>query len=187
MNEGLLQGELVRLTMEDPETMAPLYSRWFADSEYVRLQDWDPARRFSVKNFQRRIEKYQESGESFNFFIRTLDGDRIIGDIGIDDINWSHRDCDVGIGLGEREVWGRGYGTDAMRVILRYAFTELNMHRVSLGVFEYNQRGIRSYEKAGFIHEGRQRKYLLKEGRRWDVVYMGMLRDDWLKLEAKIN
>jgi RimJ/RimL family protein N-acetyltransferase len=183
MNTDLLQGELVRLTTEEPETPAALESRWVADSEYSRLLDWDPARRFSTKNAQKWIEKQQESETTFAFTIRTLADDRIIGGIGLDGIRWTHRDCFVGIGLGEREFWGKGYGTDAMRIILRYAFTELNLHRVTLDVFEYNQRGVRSYEKAGFVIEGRSRGLILREGRRWDVIFMGILREDWINLD----
>jgi RimJ/RimL family protein N-acetyltransferase len=67
-----------------------------------------------------------------------------------------------------------------MQVILRYAFQELNLRRVSLDTFEYNPRAIRSYEKAGFVHEGRVRKFLLREGRRWDMLFMGILREEWL-------
>jgi RimJ/RimL family protein N-acetyltransferase len=88
----------------------------------------------------------------------------------------------VGIGIGERAYWGKGYGTDAMKVALRFAFTEINLERVTLNVFEYNPRAIRSYEKAGFKHEGRMRGALLKDGRRWDMIYMGILREEWLQL-----
>jgi RimJ/RimL family protein N-acetyltransferase len=185
MNENLLRGDLVRLTLEDPEVMAKLISQWSADSEYSRLLDWDPARRFSIKGSQKWIEEEQEKDQCQAFAIRTLDGDRIIGEIGLDGIFWNHGDCFVGIGLGERAFWGKGYGTDAMKIILRYAFTELNLHRVSLDVFEYNQRGVRSYEKAGFVHEGRERGVLLREGRRWDLIYMGILREDWLKRQEE--
>jgi RimJ/RimL family protein N-acetyltransferase len=177
----LLRGELVRLTVEEPETLARLESQWSADSEYSRLLDWDPARRFSVKSSQKWIEKKYENEGNYAFTIRTLADDRVIGGIGLDGIRWTHRDCFVGIGLGDRKFWGKGYGTDAMRIILHYAFTELNLQRVSLDVFEYNQRGIRSYEKAGFVYEGRKRGQLLREGRRWDVIYMGIFREDWLK------
>jgi RimJ/RimL family protein N-acetyltransferase len=181
MNTDLLQGKLVRFTTEEPETLALLESGWSADSEYSRLLDWDPARRFSIKNYQKWIEKEYENEGVYAFTIRTLADNRIIGRIGLDGIRWTHRDCFVGIGLGEREFWGKGYGTDAMRIILRYAFTELNLHRVTLDVFEYNQRGVRSYEKAGFVLEGRARGQILREGRRWDVLFMGILREDWLK------
>ncbi|MFH2103948.1 MAG: GNAT family protein [Chloroflexota bacterium] len=180
MNEKLLHGELVRLTVEDPETLAKLVSQWSADSEYSRLLDWDPARRSSIKTIQKWIEKQYENDNCHAFSIRTLADDRIIGEIGLDGIRWAHRDAFVGIGLGEREYWGKGYGTDAMRVILRYAFTELNLQRVTLDVFDYNPRALRSYDKAGFILEGRQRGALLREGRRWDVIYMGILKEDWL-------
>ncbi len=185
MNENLLRGDLVRLTLEEPETLARLESQWSSDSEYSRLLDWDPARRFSVKNSQKWIEKQYENDNNHFFAIRTLTEDLTIGGIGLDGIRWTHRDCFVGIGVGDREFWGKGYGTDAMKVILRYAFTELNLHRVTLDVFEYNPRGVRSYEKAGFVLEGRARGVLLREGRRWDVLYMGILREDWLKLEQQ--
>ncbi len=88
----------------------------------------------------------------------------------------------MGISIGEKEYWGKGYGTDAMRVVLRYAFTELNLHRVSLTVFEYNPRAIRSYEKAGFTLEGREREAVFRSGKRTDMIYMGVLREDWERL-----
>jgi RimJ/RimL family protein N-acetyltransferase len=68
-----------------------------------------------------------------------------------------------------------------MNILLRFAFTEINLRRVTLTVFEYNPRAIRSYEKAGFRHEGRMRAVLNKEGRRWDVLYMGILREEWME------
>ncbi len=91
----------------------------------------------------------------------------------------------MGIGIGEREYWGNGYGTDAMRAILHFAFTELNLYRVSLNVFEYNPRAIRSYEKAGFVAEGRQRQVLNRDGRRWDVIYMGILHEEWERRQER--
>ena len=182
MNENLLQGDLVRLTHEEPEALGRLESQWLADSEYSRLLDWDPARRVSAKTVQKWIEKQYENENDYTFSIRMLDGDRIIGGIGLDGIRWTHGDAFVGIGLGERAYWGKGYGTDAMKIILRYAFSELNLRRVTLDVFEYNQRGVRSYEKAGFVFEGRAHGMILRAGRRWDVLFMGILREDWLKL-----
>jgi len=185
MNNDLLRGERVRLSSEDPETLAKLFSQWSNDSEYSRLLDWDPARCHSVKNVQKWFEKDGENPARVFFAIRTLKDDRIIGEIGLNGIRWNHGDCFVGIGLGERKYWGKGYGTDAMKVILRYAFTEMNLQRVTLDVFEYNPRGVRSYEKAGFVHEGRERGTLLREGRRWDVIFMGILRADWLKAQEE--
>lgn len=181
MNTELLKGNLVRLSAFDPETIANLYNNWSNDSEFMRLLDWDPARRISTKVNKEWIEKHMDEYFEHAFLIRTLEDDRAVGEIGLDGIRWNFGDTFVGIGIGARSDWGKGYGTDAMRIILRYAFMELDLHRVSLNVFEYNPRGIRSYEKCGFVVEGRERSLLNREGRRWDVVYMGILKEDWLK------
>ena len=181
MDHNLLRGNLVRLTAEEPGVLAEAMIHWGSDSEYLRLLDSEPANRFSVKQMTEWVQKDQEKDPpAFYFFaIRTLEDDRLVGFTGLDGDAFPHGDSFVGISIGEREFWGKGYGTDAMKVILRYAFQELNLRRVSLGTFEYNPRAVRSYEKAGFVHEGRLRKFLLREGRRWDILIMGILREEW--------
>ena len=181
MNADLWQGKLVRLAPIDPESYASAGSRWARQSDYWRLMAAEPPMLFSARAVKKWLEKLLEGSSSHTFNIRTLDGDRLIGDIGLDGIHWIHGDSFVGISIGEKDCWGKGYGTDAMQVMLRYAFTELNLHRVSLTVFDYNPRAIRSYEKAGFVHEGRIRQFLNKEGRRYDMLFMGVLREDWLR------
>ena len=186
MNTPLLQGELVRLVAANSETDAELFARWSRDSEYMRLQASEPAQLWSQKQTKEEMRKWMEheKPDTIEFVIRTVAQDRPIGSIGLDGIRWPHGDAFVGIGIGARDCWGNGYGTDAMRVILRYAFAELNLHRVSLDVFEYNPRAIRSYEKAGFCIEGRERQALHRDGRRWDMIYMGILRQEWQELEG---
>jgi RimJ/RimL family protein N-acetyltransferase len=184
MNTALLVGKLVRLTHENPEVLGKLDAQWHLNSEYTRLLDWDPARSVSAYTIQKWVEKQYEDPNSHFFAVRLLADERVVGIIGLDGISWNHRDSFVGIGIGAKEDWGKGYGTDAMRVILRYAFTELCLRRISLDVFEYNPRGVRSYEKAGFVVEGRVREAILREGRWWDLIYMGILRDEWLKLQT---
>ena len=84
----------------------------------------------------------------------------------------------VGIALG-REYIGRGYGTDAMRVIVGYGFREMGLHRIQLGVAPFNPAGIRAYQKAGFVEEGRQRESVLHDGRWYDEVLMSILDHEW--------
>ena len=182
MDTNLLHGSLVRLAVEEPKINAEAYALWNRDSEFMRLLDAEPAYPPSVKKLTELIQKDQEKDPPpfYLFAIRTLEGDKLVGYIGLDGEAFPHGEIFVGIAIGEREAWGKGYGTDAMKVILRYAFQELNLRRVSLDSFEYNPRAIRSYEKAGFVHEGRAREFLYREGRRWDLIFMGILREEWL-------
>jgi RimJ/RimL family protein N-acetyltransferase len=177
-----LSGKLVRLTAEDPKVLAEACTRWNQDSEYLRLLDARAANQVSAKKISDWIEKDQEKDPpaEYLFGIRTHEGDKLVGFIDLEGAMFPHREAFVGIGLGERAMWGKGYGTDAMQVILRYAFQELNLRRVSLDTFAYNPRAVRSYEKAGFVHEGRARGFLYRERQRWDMLYMGILREEWL-------
>lgn len=180
--KDLFKGELVRLSAFNPEEAGKAYAAWNRDTELHRLMDTGPSRLHSAKAGQDFFDKMvKDDGAEHHFFsIRALDDDRLLGDINLDVVNgWLGRNAFVGIGIGNREDWGRGYGTDAMRILLRFAFTEVNLNRVTLNVFEYNPRAIRSYEKAGFRHEGRIRGALLKDGQRWDMVFMGILREEW--------
>lgn len=182
MND-IYTGELVRLGAMDAEEAAKAFSRWGRDSEFRRLIDSGVRQLDSAKSAQNWLEKELEDA-SVNmhwFSIRKRDDNAFLGDIDLYVYNWSARDAFVGLGIGEREFWGKGYGTDVMRVILRYGFTEINLNRITLTVFEYNPRAIRSYEKAGFRHEGRLRGALNKEGRRWDILFMGILREEWME------
>ena len=186
MKNDLLGGELVRLTAENPEVVAAQLFRWNQDTEWFRFLDTDPPRLFSekkVKEFQEKALEKDSSNELF-FNIRSLEDDRLIGYVGLFDLFKHHGDSLVAIALGERADWGKGYGTDAMRIMLRYAFNELNLRRVGLIVFEYNPRAIRSYEKLGFVHEGRIRGAILREGQRWDWLFMGLLWEVWSAMQA---
>lgn len=181
--KDILKGESVRLSAVDPEELAKAYAVWNRDSELLRLSDSRAARLHSAKGIKEFVEKEieKESPELHFFTIRTLNGNRLLGDIILEVINWGARDAFVGISIGDRNDWSKGYGTDAMKIILRFAFTEINLRRVTLTVFEYNPRAIRCYEKAGFQHEGRMRGALLRDGKRWDIFYMGILSDDWME------
>jgi len=180
MNEQIFRGIRVRLTALQSDADAEIIASWSRDTEYLRLMDDDPARPWSVREIK---EEYNEAPrpDHFTFVIRALDDDRPIGLVDLAGVNGLHGEAWVGIGIGDRAKWGQGYGTDAMCVVLRYAFMELNLHRVTLGVYENNARAIRSYEKAGFVVEGRVRQEMQRDGKRWDALYMGILRDDWIR------
>jgi len=184
--KDLFRGELVRLTAEDPEFRAKQEARWERDTEFHRLADFRPARLYSEKKVKEWIEKDIEDGfkpERYFFSIRVLKDDTLIGFLSLW-LNLIHSEVWVGIGIGEREYWGKGYGTDTMRLCVQYSFMELGAQRVSLGLHEYNPRALRAYEKAGFQLEGRTRKDILREGRYTDTIWMGILRDEWIQMQG---
>jgi len=183
MND-ILGGELVRLGPIDPEEFSKAFAIWSRDSGFNRLLQMNATNLQSSNAIKRWVERDLEDSPVafYPFSIRTLADDKLVGGTDIEIVNWNGRNAFVGIFIGGREDWGKGYGTDAMKVLLRYAFMELNLWRVSLGVFEYNPRAVRSYEKAGFHHEGSMRQALNREGRRWDMLFMGILREEWMKL-----
>lgn len=187
--KDLFKGELVRLSAFDPEEVGRAYARWNLDSEFKRLLDADAPRLYSAKAISKYFEKEVEDQPpaAHYFGIRTLADDRLVGDLNLDVTGWNHRDAFVGIGLGSRADWGRGYGTEAMCLALRFAFLELGLRRVTLTVFEYNPRAVRAYEKAGFRVEGRLRQALQREGRRWDALFMGILKDEWMEQNGNKN
>jgi RimJ/RimL family protein N-acetyltransferase len=179
--KDIFRGSLVRLAMESPEVISRAVSRWDRDSEYYRLANSGPAQLWSEKKLKQWSEQNLEADplKRIFFSIRTLQEDKLIGDVSINPI-WSHADGWVGIAIGEREYWSRGYGTDAMQLIVQYGFLELNLHRISLALNSYNPRAQRAYAKAGFQVEGIMRGDTYREGQRTDGVFMGILRQDWL-------
>jgi RimJ/RimL family protein N-acetyltransferase len=177
MNPNLFAGELVRLTTIDPDKHPSLVQKWSHDATFLRLLDSDPARVYSKKQIAKWFKK--ENPRDFSFLISTLEGDLPIGDIGLFVSDWSAGDAYVGIGIGDANFWGKGFGTDAMHIILRYGFLGLNLSRVTLTVFGYNERAIKSYLKVGFKEEGRLRQWMLRDEQRDDLVYMGILRTEW--------
>lgn len=183
--KNLFRGELVRFTAEDPETLAKSEVNWQRDSEFVRLADNRPRQVFSHKKLTQMREESMEKGaqpERYVFSVRTLAEDKLIGFLSLW-VNLIHSDAWVGLGIGEREFWSKGYGTDMMNICLRYAFMELGLRRVSLGLHSYNTRALRSYEKAGFRLEGRTRRDVFREGQRTDTLYMGILREEWIQMQ----
>lgn len=172
-------GELVRLIVPEKDTTAQLISRWSQDTEYHRLLDSGPAYPLLAGRVRETYDEWLSGERNSLFAIQTLADDRLVGMIDTDITQWHNADAYIGISIGERADRGKGYGTDAMRVLLGTGFTHMNLHRMSLNVYEYNPRALRSYLKAGFVVEGRLRQRINREGKRWDSIYMGVLRSEW--------
>jgi RimJ/RimL family protein N-acetyltransferase len=116
-----------------------------------------------------------------HFGIETLDG-RFIGVCSYNNVSWINRNCAVGWFIGDSAMRGRGFGTDMMRVLLNICFAELDMHKVYLNVYGYNEGAVRLYERLGFVREGAYRESAYAMGRRWDEYRYSMLRTEYQAL-----
>ena len=175
---NLLRGDKVRLTAVTPGDMAAV-AQWWSDPDFLRLYNTAPAAPRNEDQISRRFDLSQTSPDTFLFAIRLLDTDAIIGLLEFDGVDWSNRTTFVSIGIGEARFRGQGYGRDAMRTALRFAFHELNLHRVCLTVFGYNEPAIALYEGLGFVREGAYREHIERDGRRYDMLLYGLLRPEW--------
>ena len=172
----LFKGARIKFTAGRPED-AEIMAGWFEDDFYQRLVDTDFAHPISVRDL---AEKRTHS--SIEFRIRTIEEDRLIGFVALFNIEWNNRCAGMAIGVGDEKDRGKGYGREALRLILNYAFTELNLNRVGLDVISYNEPAIKAYLQAGFKEEGRMREAVYREDRWYDRIVMGVLKSDWKAL-----
>ncbi len=108
----------------------------------------------------------------YNFAIEDIETGKYIGGCGINDVNWLTRVAIVGIMIGDKDYWNKGYGMDAMNTLVDFLFEEMNMNKVKLGVFSFNERAIKCYEKCGFKVEGVLKEEIFKDGRYYDEIIM---------------
>jgi len=176
---GEIVGRRIVLRRHRAENLA-VVSRWYRDPEVARLTRYQtrPMPREEVERFfQTRLL----GPDSVAYAIHVRLTDRLIGLTTFSSLDPDNGSVLFHITLGESDVWGQGYGTEAASLMLAHAFERLGLHRVGLSVFSFNERAIRSYEKAGFRIEGRLRDAIARDGRYWDEIQMGALRPEWLE------
>lgn len=178
LGSDLLVGKKVRLARPGDADIVAI-AGWSLDLGYQRLLRRGMVYPGSVEDHRAWFEEMSKGEQYFPFVIRTLVEDRLVGLLVVKDIMWQARHCGFFIGIGEESERGRGYGSDAVRVLLQYAFLEMNMQRVGLEVMAYNQDAIRAYQAAGFQPEGRLRAFVYRDGIYYDVLLMSILRGEW--------
>jgi RimJ/RimL family protein N-acetyltransferase len=174
----LLVGPNVRLTALGLDDL-PVLAQWYQDAEFLRLFDAVPAAPRSESALREWLEERQKSRDDFLFGVRLHDGAELIGGGELDGILWNQQVSWLSIGIGDAARRGQGYGAQALRLALDFAFRELNLHRVQLTVFSYNTAALALYEKLGFQREGAYREFLHRDGRRYDMYLYGLLRREW--------
>jgi len=173
----VLEGRTVVLRRHQPRNLAA-FSRWYADPEIARLtrhQD-RPMRQDEIRLF---FEARVAGPGSLALAIHLRESDRLIGTCAFSQLDGDNGSALFHITIGERDCWGRGYGSEATALMVEHAFEALGLHRIALSVFDFNERAIRAYRRLGFVTEGRSREAIWREGRFHDEILMSLLEDDW--------
>lgn len=177
----MLEGRLVRLRALEPTDLERAYT-WINDREVIRFM----GARYPLSRSDE--ERWLKEGPTNAFAgvrlaIETRDGVHI-GNIDLHQPNAEDRKAGLGIMIGDKAYWSNGYGTDAIITLLRFAFHEMNLNRVWLHVFDFNDRALACYKKCGFEEEGRLRQHRFTEGRYCDTLVMGLLREEFEALHG---
>ena len=179
----LFEAKDVRFGPIDHETHPEIESKWTHDADFMRLMELKPVRPLSpamVKKQHEAIEKEMDENKNlFYFTIRTRENDRFIGNALVEWVDWANGNGFIRLGIGAVEDQRKGYGSQALSMLLRYAFGELNLYRVTAVVPAYNEGAIRLFQKFGFMEEVRRRKAIHRDGEFWDLVSFGLLNAEW--------
>ncbi len=170
-----LVGEKVYLAPMMMENLEK-YTEWMNDFEttdYIGRS----ANITSLEGERKWLERNVENEGMF--CIVEKESDKLIGNIGLKDINHLHRTATLGIFIGDKECRNKGYGTEAIKILLEYGFKYLNLNNIKLDVFEFNERAIRCYEKCGFKVYGRRRKCYFLNGEYYDRIEMDILAEEF--------
>lgn len=175
----MIYGKRVRLRGVEREDL-PRFVAWLNDPEVRQnLSLVNPLSQAMEENWFEDMLK--QPAEEMPLVIEVRQGEAWVpvGNCSLFGFHWAARSAEAGIFIGEKALWGQGYGTEAMRLLLRHGFYDLNLNRICLRVYATNPRAVRSYEKAGFTLEGRERQGMYRDGQYIDVLLMSILRSEF--------
>ena len=171
-----LSGERIYLSPVNKDDVE-IYTKWLND-EGVAVNLGQYAKVISLNSEQKFLEEVTSDG--YNLAIVKND-DTLIGNISLFSINHICRSATTGLFIGEKENRGKGYGTEALRLVLNFGFSALNLHNIMLNVYSDNTQAITCYKKVGFTEFGRRRESVFKGGNYVDDVYMDILATEFFK------
>jgi len=185
----LFEGKLIRLAPIDHEKDAEVESHWTHDLSLSRALWRKPAMPLSIAQMKKKYEAIEkeidESKRLFHFTLRGREDNRLLGFVRIEGIEWTHGIGSLKLAIGDPVEREKGYGSEALQLILRFAFSELNLYRLSAVVGEDNPGALKFFLRFNFVEEVRRRKALLRDGQAWDSIHLGLLRDEWLAMNLK--
>lgn len=180
----MYQGEKIRLREYRKEDTAQALA-YINDVEVKRLLNPGIPFLNTYEDEEKWITSLSAKKDEYSFAIETLDTGAYIGGCGINSIDWKNSVAVIGIFIGDKDYWSKGYGTDAMEVLIRFVFEQMNLHKIKLHVYSFNPRAIRCYEKCGFVKEGVLRQEVFRDGQYHDEIVMGLLREEYVTPSRK--
>jgi len=175
----MLYGKRIRLRGNERSDL-PKFVEWLNDPEVRRyLSTSLPISQAAEEQWFENMLKRPPEEQSLGIEIDDGDVWRLIGNCGIFDINWRARSTEVGLFIGDKSCWNKGYGTEVMHLLINHSFGTLNLNRIFLRVDAENLGGIRAYKKAGFVHEACLRESDFREGKYCNNLIMSVLRSEW--------
>ena len=161
---------------------AEKYTEWLSDSE-LSINLLFSGQIISIGKEKEILERLSKSNN--HFAIIDLETDELLGNCGLENVDMTNRNAEVGIFIGDKENWSKGYGTEALKLLLDFAFNIRNLNNVILHVFAFNERAIKSYKKIGFKEIGRRRKSYFAAGKYHDEISMDILSDEYQSIYYK--
>ena len=156
---------------------ADIFVSWLNDTEIRQyLGVTSPMNRLREQEYLASLYK-NERNLGLGIMLKT--NDELIGSVGLHDISLAHRHAEIGIFIGNKNCWSKGYGGEALKLMMGHGFDQLNLHRIFLKVMSFNTRAIRAYEKIGFKKEAVFREHVYTNGKYHDDYLMGILEDEW--------
>ena len=178
LTDPVVHGRRLELRPLLPDDVGEAYVRWLNDPETVRFTEARHATH-TLESVRAYVAACRASQCEHLLGIFEQAGGRHVGNIKIGPVNPHHRCASVGLIIGEKARWGRGYATEAIALAARYAFTVLGLHKLTAGVIEGNEGSQRAFEKNGFMVEGVRRRQNFCEGRWRDESILGLLAEEW--------
>ena len=170
-----LVGDNIYLSPRTSEA-AELFTEWMND---FQVTDYT-GRSFQTISLKEEIDYLEQNiSKEGNFFIVTLDSNKVIGTVGFNEIDYINRTATLGIFIGDEEYRGKGVGTESVRLLLDFGFNYLNLHSINLNVMEYNERAQKCYLKCGFKEVGRKRQSKYINGKYYDTIEMDILESEF--------
>jgi len=186
----LFEAQDIRLGPIDHEKDPEVESKWTHDSEFMRLMELKPvcpmAPALVKKQYEKLEKEIDEQRNMFYFTIRAREDDRLLGKAIFEWVDWANGNSFLSLGIGSGGDRGKGLGTQALGLLLRFAFAELSLFRVTVVVPEYNQAAIALLHKFGFVEEVRRRKAILRDDQEYDLLAFGLLRSEWAELPLAV-